>query len=334
MEQLTSKQNTVLETIREIIDAEKERTNLSSIIYGYVLNSTGSIIPLIWDSIKNERTLVLYSEEMTRFLIEIEDAIWGKLPTLTLRQVVYPPITAAASASAKGEENLPKNLNQESESKAKSSGSGFLVSRSGIVATNYHVIEDAKQIIVMLPNDNRKYMARVIANDKRNDLALIQIDDFPANSYKDKIPYKIKSTQAVQISNKVFTIGYPLTSFLGTKPKFSDGTISSITGPRDDPRLLQMNASIQPGNSGGPLFSIAGEVVGIVVASANAKFFYDELGVIPQNVNFAVKSDYLLSLLFSEKIKIDQEFDSLAKVESIEEFSERVLKYCPIIFSY
>ncbi len=58
-----------------IVNSEESNTRLSTAIYGNVMNSTGSIIPLIWNSIKNKRTLVLYSEEMTRFLIEIEDAI-------------------------------------------------------------------------------------------------------------------------------------------------------------------------------------------------------------------------------------------------------------------
>jgi UDP-N-acetylglucosamine 4,6-dehydratase len=58
-----------------IVNSEESTTRLSTAIYGNVMNSTGSIIPLIWDSIKNKRKLVLYSEEMTRFLIEIEDAI-------------------------------------------------------------------------------------------------------------------------------------------------------------------------------------------------------------------------------------------------------------------
>jgi UDP-N-acetylglucosamine 4,6-dehydratase/5-epimerase len=58
-----------------IVNSEDSNTRLSTAIYGNVMNSTGSIIPLIWDSIKNDRTLILYSEEMTRFLIEIEDAI-------------------------------------------------------------------------------------------------------------------------------------------------------------------------------------------------------------------------------------------------------------------
>ncbi len=58
-----------------IVNAEKEKTKLSSIVYGNVLNSTGSIIPLIWDSIKNKYSLTLYGEEMTRFMIDIERAM-------------------------------------------------------------------------------------------------------------------------------------------------------------------------------------------------------------------------------------------------------------------
>jgi len=58
-----------------IINAEREATKLSAVIYGNVLNSTGSIIPLIWDSIKNNYTLTLYSEKMTRFMIDVEQAI-------------------------------------------------------------------------------------------------------------------------------------------------------------------------------------------------------------------------------------------------------------------
>lgn len=58
-----------------IVNAEKEKTLLSSVIYGNVLNSTGSIIPLIWDSIKNNYALTLYSENMTRFMIDVERAV-------------------------------------------------------------------------------------------------------------------------------------------------------------------------------------------------------------------------------------------------------------------
>jgi serine protease Do len=60
---------------------------------------------------------------------------------------------------------------------------------------------------------------------------------------------------------------------------------------------MQISNPIQPGNSGGPLFNTNGEIVGIVVSTLNAKYFYENADIIPQNVNFAIKSDYLLNLI-------------------------------------
>jgi S1-C subfamily serine protease len=84
---------------------------------------------------------------------------------------------------------------------------------------------------------------------------------------------------------------------LGKSPKFSSGNINSLYGIQDDPRLYQISNPVQPGNSGSPLFSEKGELVGIVVASINAKYLYEEADILPQNINFAIKSDYLINLL-------------------------------------
>ena len=61
--------------------------------------------------------------------------------------------------------------------------------------------------------------------------------------------------------------------------------------------MFQINNPLQPGNSGGPLFDQDGNVIGVILASLDAKFFYERLDTIPQNVNFAIKSDYLVSLI-------------------------------------
>jgi len=94
-----------------------------------------------------------------------------------------------------------------------------------------------------------------------------------------------------------YTLGFPLGKLLGKSAKFSDGTISSLSGLMGTANLFQINTPIQPGNSGGPLFNQHGNVIGIVLASLDAKFFYENLDTIPQNVNFAIKSDYLISLI-------------------------------------
>jgi S1-C subfamily serine protease len=93
------------------------------------------------------------------------------------------------------------------------------------------------------------------------------------------------------------TLGFPLGDIMGSKSRLSTGLINSEFGIQDDPRVYQISNPLQPGNSGGPLFNNKGELVGVVVSGLNAKYFYENAGIIPQNVNFAVKSTYLSNLL-------------------------------------
>jgi serine protease Do len=83
---------------------------------------------------------------------------------------------------------------------------------------------------------------------------------------------------------------------LGSNPKFSEGVVSSKSGWHDDPRSLQISAQVQPGSSGSPLFDNDGNIIGVVVATLDAIKVYQAASAIPQNVNFAIKADYLLSL--------------------------------------
>ena len=115
--------------------------------------------------------------------------------------------------------------------------------------------------------------------------------------FKQGIPYSLKSSAKVKLGEKVFTLGFPLGSVLGKSIKLSEGTISALSGIQDNATLYQISNPLQPGNSGGPLFSNDGCLCGIVVSGLNAKTFYEYLDIIPQNVNFAIKSDYLLTLI-------------------------------------
>ena len=84
---------------------------------------------------------------------------------------------------------------------------------------------------------------------------------------------------------------------MGSEPRASSGIINSLYGIQDDPRSFQISNPLQPGNSGGPLFNEKGEIIGIVVSSLSAKYLYENTGALPQNVNFALKSDYLINLI-------------------------------------
>jgi S1-C subfamily serine protease len=185
-----------------------------------------------------------------------------------------------------------------SGNRSPSTGTGFLVDRSGLVVTNYHVVEDASNIDVVFPEKHLTKKASVKIKDMKNDLCILKLDDFTfAEISSDEIPYTITATNSAKVGQEVFTLGFPLGDIMGSKSRLSTGLINSEFGIQDDPRVYQISNPLQPGNSGGPLFNNKGELVGVVVSGLNAKYFYENAGIIPQNVNFAVKSTYLSNLL-------------------------------------
>jgi S1-C subfamily serine protease len=107
----------------------------------------------------------------------------------------------------------------------------------------------------------------------------------------------IASSKEARTGATVFTVGFPNIQFQGFDPKLTKGEISSQTGFRDDPREWQISVPIQPGNSGGPLCDENGNLIGIVESTLNPLTMAKIEGEIPQNVNYAVKSSYVLPLL-------------------------------------
>lgn len=191
----------------------------------------------------------------------------------------YPTGKMYANASRKHvEETMPVSW----------SGTGFAL-KNGYVATNYHVVENAKNIKVqgVSGSFNTQYDATVISTDKNNDLAIIKINDRGFDGFGN-IPYRIKNTTS-DVGEDVFVLGYPLTTTMGDEIKLTTGVISSKTGFQGDVSLYQISAPIQPGNSGGPLFDGNGNLIGIV----NAKHSGAE------NVSYAIKVSYLKNLVES-----------------------------------
>ena len=144
--------------------------------------------------------------------------------------------------------------------KEKSLGSGFIVSKKGYILTNTHVIAGADEISIRLSN-GKTYDAKVIARDKKIDLALIK-----AKSWLDlPDPVIFGDSDNLRVGDWVMAIGNPF----GLDHTVTAGIVSAKgrvigSGPNDD--FIQTDASINPGNSGGPLFNIRGEVVGINTA--------------------------------------------------------------------
>jgi len=169
-------------------------------------------------------------------------------------------------------------------------GTGWLVS-PGFIVTNNHVVAQHDRAVI-IRTDKSEYNTRVLVRDVANDIALLEIVDdisFPA-----ALPIASKSPS---IGEQVFTIGYPHPDVMGSNPKLSVGIINARTGLANDPRLYQISTPLQAGNSGGPLINMQGEVVAIVTSKLNAMKMFKWTGDIPQNVNYAVKINYLRTLI-------------------------------------
>ena len=159
---------------------------------------------------------------------------------------------------------VQSNTQQPSQPKPSNSvvasGTGFIISRDGYIATNNHVIAGSNRITVdMLKNDRVvQYEAEVVVTDAANDVAIIKIEDEAFTPF-DKLPYTIESN--INIGADVYTIGFPLNDVMGSNYKVTNGIISAKTGIDDDIRKYQITVPIQPGNSGGPLINKNGNIV-------------------------------------------------------------------------
>ena len=229
-----------------------------------------------------------------------------KKPAGTTLSLEHDSVLRGSISTAKGPYDLvllrvwPKVTDQAPTSAsehAEKSGTGFLLTHSGLIATNWHVVSGAKRIAVTFHGWKDSASADLVVRDTANDLAIIRVSD--STKLADlcrQLPFQLISAKDVALGQRVSTIGYPLSPLLGSDPKFSEGVISSKSGFQDDPRWFQISAAIQPGSSGSPLFDDNGNIVAVVVASLDAAKAFQLTNAIPQNVNWAIKSDYLLNL--------------------------------------
>jgi serine protease Do len=178
---------------------------------------------------------------------------------------------------------------------AVSTGTGFLC-RNDLIATNYHVIRDGSRWDVTFPSTHQSFGLELVLSDKANDLAVLKLVRKEGEKASAK-PLKIVDSTTARVGEELYTIGFPLGDLLGSGHKVATGVLSAAAGLEDDPRMFQLTVPTQPGNSGGPVLNQKGEVVGILASTLSVEYLYKNQGHIPQNVNFAIKSDYLSMLL-------------------------------------
>ena len=189
-------------------------------------------------------------------------------------------------------ENYSKGIFNETPKKANATktGSGFAITANGYIVTNCHVVEDSSKITLV--RGGLEYPATIVAVDESNDIAILKISS-------STIPLPLITSRKTKIGNAVYSMGFPNVQLQGLSPKFTSGLISSLTGLRDDPKHFQISVPIQPGNSGGALVDNRGNVIGVVTAKLSQKAAINTTGTIAENVNYALKSSYVLILLES-----------------------------------
>lgn len=172
------------------------------------------------------------------------------------------------------------------------SGSGFVITPDGYILTCAHVVVKAGEIKVKL--GERTLVAKTVRIDLDSDLALLKV--YP----EERIPsLAFSENRSATLGQEVFTIGYPNPALQGVAEKLTRGSVSSLAGAFDDPRYYQISVQVHPGNSGGPLLDGNGNVVGVVKSRLKDDVVLNKTGSLPQDINYAVKSTYALSMIDS-----------------------------------
>ena len=202
------------------------------------------------------------------------------------------------------------------EPKSGSTGSGFFVSKLGHILTNEHVVRQCGSVTVG-DNTNNQVPASVLEKDKRNDLALLRISSTKMASAETKslisklnvqklglklVPLASEGlvrSDDVELGEDVLVAGYPYGELFSDTIKVTKGIVSANKGMGDDRGQFQMDAAVQSGNSGGPIYDENGNIVGVVVAQLNKLKVAKAIGSLPENVNFGIKASTVRQFLTS-----------------------------------
>jgi hypothetical protein len=195
--------------------------------------------------------------------------------------------------------------------KSNSTGSGFFVSKLGHVVTNQHVVNNCKSVTVG-DNANKQVIATVLESDKRNDLALLRISNMTTASVETKslvaklglavtplASQGLFRSDSIELGEDVVVAGFPFGDIFSNTVKITKGIISAKRGIGDNTGQFQIDAAVQHGNSGGPIYDENGNIIGVVVAQLNKLKVAKAIGSLPENVNFGIKASTVRQFLTS-----------------------------------
>ena len=241
---------------------------------------------------------------------KIEVGVWEFGNILPAKKT---PSTIVARKSLPSKKPTPQTKPRSPKSKRKSSstGSGFFISKLGHIITNQHVINNCQSVTVG-DNANKQVAVGILETDERNDLALLRISSTKIASKESKslirklgiqviplVSEGLLRSEKIELGEDVLVSGFPFGDIFSNTIKVTKGIVSANRGPGDDSGQFQIDAAVQPGNSGGPIYDENGNIVGVVVAQLNKLKMAKAIGSLPENVNFGIKASTVRQFLTS-----------------------------------
>jgi hypothetical protein len=190
--------------------------------------------------------------------------------------------------------------------------------RGGYVVTSLHIVA-GKHTLLLTDSHGRTSPATLVASDEANDVALLAVVD--PQLLPPPLPL---AGEYARLGATVFTIGFPRVDVMGNAPKVSLGIVSGVSGMYDDPASYQISLPIQPGNSGGPLLNMRGEVVGLVSAMLGRIVSASGEPEPFANIGYALKIDRVATLLEATREPPNAGGATPADAQTLEELAQRV----------
>ena len=265
----------------------------------------------------------IYSAMDTLFNREIEKIVWNEEVAQFEKTLKPDEIIQGVKYETK-EEKKEKKIAEKEKQKPKlddkkliiiGSGSGFFVSDQGHVVSNDHVVGVCKKVSAF--EEGREIFMNILATDMVNDIGLVK------GQFKNKRYLNIK-TDGAELGEDIVTFGYPLSEDLSDSVKLTKGIVSALSGPDNNYSVIQIDASIQPGNSGGPVLNMSGQVVGIASAGLSKLYILNKSKYIPENVNFAVSAPSLTAFLKANKVNISSQPSRVMSTKELAKVGEPV----------
>ena len=200
-----------------------------------------------------------------------------KIPYLNSLTAIQTKLMAAAEQAPSKRENGKK----VSVSRTHSTGSSFLITSDGLLVTNAHVVGACSAIFVH--SDRRKERVEILSKDPIQDIAFLKLKD-----YKSTRNLPLRENQPT-LAEDLMVAGYPFGTSISSELKITKGIVSALVGPQDNRAFIQIDAAVQPGNSGGPAIDLDGRVVGMVTSKLDPVKASERLGAFPESVSFALK---------------------------------------------